>query len=65
MVRPIVTLAAVGAAGFLLWNLVLGFVLPLVFGIFALVIKVAFWAGLIALIIWIYRRMTRPPVQAV
>jgi len=65
MLRPFVTLAAVGVAGFLVWNLVLGFLLPLVFGIFAVILKFAFWAALIAIIIWVYKRVTRPPVQAV
>ena len=60
MLRPVITLAAVGAAGFLLWNLLLGFLLPFVVGFFALVIKVVFWAALIALAIWIFKRLTRP-----
>ena len=65
MLRPFVTLAAVGVAGFLVWNLVLGFLLPLVVGVFAVIIKIAFWAALIAIVIWVYKRVTRPPVQAV
>ena len=65
MLRPFVTLAAVGVAGFLVWNLLLGFLLPLVVGVFAVILKIAFWAALIAIIVWVYKRVTRPPVQAV
>ena len=65
MHRPVVMLAAVGAAGILLWNLVLGLLLPMVVGIFALAIKILFWVGLIAFAIWLLRRMTRSPVSAV
>ena len=64
MLRPVITLAAVGAVGILVWNLLLGFLLPFVVGLFALVIKVVFWAALIAFAIWIFKRLTRPSPTA-
>ena len=59
MLRPVITLAAVGAIGLVVWNLLLGFLLPFVVGFFALVIKVVFWAALIAFAIWVFKRLTR------
>jgi hypothetical protein len=59
MLRPVITLAAVGAVGFLVWNLLLGFLFPLVVGLVALVIKIVFWAAVIAFAIWVFKRLTR------
>ena len=60
MLRPVITLAALGAAGFVAFQLIWGFLLPLVVGLFALVIKIVFWAGVIALAIWVFRRLFPP-----
>jgi hypothetical protein len=60
MLRPVITLAALGAVGIVAWQLVWGLLLPLVAGILALVIKVVFWAGVIALVIWAFRRLFPP-----
>lgn len=59
MIRPFITLAALGAVGILAWQLIWGLVLPLVAGLFALIIKIAFWAAIIALAIWVFRRLSR------
>ena len=59
MLRPVMTLAAVGAVGLLVWNLLLGFLLPFVVGFLGLVIKIVFWAALISFAIWIFKRLTR------
>ena len=59
MLRPVITLAAVGAVGFLVWNLLLGFLLPLVVGFVALMIKIVFWVAVIAFAIWVFKRLTR------
>ena len=63
MLRPVITLAALGAVGFVAWQVVWAFLLPLVVGVFALVIKVVFWAGVIALAIWVFRRLF-PPAES-
>ena len=59
MLRPVITVAAVGVLGLVVWNLLLGFVLPLVVGLVALLIKVVFWVAVISLAIWIFKRLTR------
>ena len=59
MLRPVITVAGVGVLGFLVWNLLLGFILPMVVGLVALVIKVVFWVAVIALAIWVFKRLTR------
>ena len=60
MLRPVITLAAFGAVGFVAWQLIWGLLLPLVVGVLALAIKVIFWAGVIALAIWVFRRLFPP-----
>ncbi len=60
MLRPILTLAAVAAAGIIGWQLLWVLVLPFVFGLFATVIKITFWVAVIWLVIWLYRRLSRP-----
>ena len=59
MLRPVLTLAALGAAGIIAWQLLWTLVLPLVVGIFAVAIKIAFWVAVIALAIWAFRRLSR------
>ncbi|MBI4501484.1 MAG: hypothetical protein HY700_10015 [Gemmatimonadetes bacterium] len=59
MLRPLLTLAARGAAGILAWQLLWAPVLPLVVGILAIAIKIAFWVALIAVAIWVFRRLFR------
>ncbi|MBI4420953.1 MAG: hypothetical protein HY560_09020, partial [Gemmatimonadetes bacterium] len=58
--RGLVTLVALGAAGFVGWQLLWVFVLPFVFGFFALLLKIVFWAVVIWLAIWLFRKVTRP-----
>lgn len=56
VLRPILKLAALGVAGLVAWNLLAGFVLPLFFGLVGLILKVAFWAVIVALVIWLFKR---------
>ena len=56
MLRPVLKLAALGVAGLVAWNLLAGLVLPLFIGLVALILKIAFWAVIIALVIWIVKR---------
>jgi len=41
------------------WQLLWTLVLPLVVGILAVAIKIAFWVAVIALAIWAFRRLSR------
>jgi hypothetical protein len=59
MLRPVLTLAAFGAMGFVAWQLLWGLVLPLVFGLFAVILKVLFWVVVISCGIWVIKRLTR------
>jgi hypothetical protein len=59
MVRPVLTLAAFGVVGVLAWQLVWGLVLPLVFGLLAVALKIMFWVVVIACGIWLVKRITR------
>ena len=59
MLRPVLTLAALGAAGIIAWQLLWTLVLPLVVGILAVAIKIAFWVAVVALAIWAFRWMSR------
>jgi hypothetical protein len=59
MARPVLTFAALGIAGVVVWRLLWGLLLPMVVGLMALVIKVAFWGGLILLAIWALRRYSK------
>ena len=56
MFRPILKLAALGVVGIVGWNLLSAFVIPLFFGLVGLILKVAFWAVIIALVIWVIKR---------
>ncbi len=64
MLKPILKLAALGVAGVVAWNLMAGFVLPLFIGLVALILKVAFWAAIVALVIWVFRRNNGEPKPA-
>jgi len=64
VLRPILKLAALGVAGILAWNLLAAFVLPLFFGLVGLILKVAFWAVIIALVIWVFKRNSAEPKPA-
>ena len=63
MLRPILKLAALGVAGLVAWNLLAGLVLPLFIGLVALILKVAFWAVIVALVIWVFKRNSREPAE--
>jgi uncharacterized membrane protein YhdT len=55
MFKPVLTLAAVGVVGFVLWKVAAGFLLPLFF----LVFKVALIAGLVMLAFWWFNKKGR------
>ncbi len=65
MFRPVLTLAAFGAVGFIAWQLVWGLVLPLVFGVFAILLKILFWVVVISAGIWVIKRITRSNPETV
>jgi hypothetical protein len=52
-------MAALGVAGYFAWKLMAGFVFPLFFGLVALILKVAFWAAIIAFAIWLFKRLSK------
>ncbi len=67
MLKPVVSLAAVGFIGVLLYKLVLVLLLPvfgMVIGFAALVIKVALIAGLVWAGILLFRKLTEKPSEA-
>jgi hypothetical protein len=61
--KPVLTLAAVGFVGILLWKVAAGFLLPLFF----LVFKIALIGGLVILAFWWFNKKGRkedtPPVS--
>ena len=59
MLRPVLKLAALGVAGLVAWNLLAGLVLPLFIGLVALILKIAFWAVIIALVIWVVKKNSK------
>lgn len=62
MFKPVMTLAAVGFVGIVLWKLAAGFLLP----IFFFVLKIALITGLILLAYWWFKRDKKedtPPVS--
>ncbi len=63
MIRPVLGLAALGVAGFLAWQLMWGFVLPLVAGIFAILLKLMFWGLVIVAVVWVFRKPSRRSEQ--
>ncbi len=59
MLKPVLTLAAVGFLGFALLKLLPILLLPLL-GIFFFVVKIAVIAGLIWLAFWFFNSRTKP-----
>lgn len=55
MLKPILSLAAVGFVGVVLWKVAAGFLLPLFFFVF----KIAMIAALIALAFWFFNKKSR------
>jgi uncharacterized membrane protein YhdT len=55
MVKPVLTLAAVGIAGLVLWKLAAAFLLPVLF----LVVKIGLIVGLIMLAFWFFNKKDR------
>jgi len=67
MLKPVLGLAATGAAALLLWKLLLVTVLPLVgaaVGVVFLVIKVGFVICTVLFAIWLVRRLSRDQAGA-
>lgn len=58
MLKPLLTLAALGAAGFVAWKLVWVMLLPMFFGLLALAVKVALIALLVFVLFKLFRRAT-------
>jgi len=52
MLKPILTLAAVGFVGVVMWKIAAGLLLPVVF----LVFKIALVVGLIMAAVWFFRK---------
>ncbi len=63
MLRSLLTLAAVGVAGFVVWNVVAALLFPLLVGFLALVVKIALIALLVFALYRIMRRVNRPRVE--
>ena len=59
MLRGVLGMAALGVAGLFAWKLMVGFVLPLFIGLVALVLKIAFWCVIIALAIWLFKKLSQ------
>lgn len=62
MLRPILGLAAVGAVGYLAWQVLWAVLLPLlgtVVGFALLMVKILFFAMLIVAAIWVVKRLTK------
>ncbi len=58
MLKPFLTLAALGVAGFVAWKLVWVMLLPMFFGFVALAIKIALIALLVFVLLKLFRRVT-------
>ena len=63
MLRSLLTLAAVGVAGIVVWKLVWVLLLPMVFGLLALAIKVALIGALVYVLYRVFKSATRPRVE--
>ena len=62
MLRPILTLAAVGVVGVALWQVLFTLLLPLlgtVIGFVLMLVKIAFLIALILVAVWLLKRITR------
>jgi hypothetical protein len=64
MLRSLLTLAAVGVAGIVVWKLVWVMLLPMLFGFLALAIKIALIAALVFVLYRVFKSATRPRPQA-
>ncbi len=60
MLRSFATLAALGVAGFVAWKLVWVMLLPMLFGLLALAVKIALIALLVFVLFRIFRGATQP-----
>jgi len=58
MLKPLLTLAALGVAGFVAWKVVWVMLLPMFFGLLAIAIKVALIALLVFVLFKLFRRLT-------
>lgn len=58
MLKPLLTLAALGVAGFVAWKLVWVMLLPMFFGLLGVAIKVALIALLVFVLYKLFRRVT-------
>jgi hypothetical protein len=58
MLKPLLTLAALGVAGFVAWKLVWVMLLPMFFGLLALAVKIALIALLVFVLYKLFRRAT-------
>jgi hypothetical protein len=58
MLKPLLTLAALGVAGFVAWKLIWVMLLPMFVGFLALAIKIALIALLVFVLLKIFRRVT-------
>jgi hypothetical protein len=62
MLRPILTLAAVGVVGVALWQVLFTLLLPLlgtVVGFLVTLAKIAFLILLVLVAVWLFKRITR------
>lgn len=64
MLRSLLTLAAVGVAGLVVWNVVAALLLPLLVGFLALVVKIALIALLVFVLFRVFRRADRPHLES-
>jgi hypothetical protein len=67
MLKPLLSVAAAGLIGLVLWKILAILLLPLVgtlFGLLFVVLKVAFITGVVCFMIWLFRRMTRHEAHA-
>ena len=58
MLKPLLTLAALGVAGLVAWKLVWVMLLPMFFGLLGVAIKVALIALLVFVLFKLFRRAT-------
>lgn len=61
MLRSFATLAALGIAGFVAWKLVWVMLLPMLFGLLALAVKIALIGLLVYVLLRVFRRATEQP----
>ena len=61
MLKPLLTLAALGVAGFVAWRLIWVMLLPMFVGLLALAVKIALIALLVFVLYKVFRRATAGP----